>query len=694
MADIRINDLPNEANPTSTEVVAIDGVSTRKSTIQAVVNAGAPVASQADAQAGVDNTKRMTPLTTKQAFDSYAPIGFARSSLVLSAGTGLQGGGDLSADRQFSLSPSSISSLALADTLQSSRADAVANYHPVSPPNIIRTSGYYAFGDGGGASYKKVSSEPSHAGKMSISLQDSTVVWYEIADAYLTLRSFGAKGDGSDCTSEVSAAFNSASLLGRPVFDFGGIYTIDTINTPLGLYFKGEPGLTQFRPKSSGITMFNYVLSSGGLCAQKWDGFSIFCGSTTGVKGFQFTHANVFWLDNISFYGCETNYDIDRGGHFYLGCGGVLLSDGTTTNKSGRFKVQSSVDSAGIYGGAFAVFGPHSVKNNGLGVQSPAYHFRRVSAMRFQNNSIVAGNDGTGNNTGMRTGTCVLVENDCQGLVLSGVIAGYDKGLVIQTGSGSASNYPRVNDFSQLDIDQCFTQPLEVINGENLTFTDVHVTSSDVSPSIAGAVKIHPTVGKGVRFNNIRVSGYYSGSGTAILCEGTDSVTFDGGFIQGCVQGIAVNTATNLNITGIKTDGVTTGRVGNPGSGTTITQCVGIDSYDPWILSNPIAVPGSGAFGSASTNLRWLKKDTRNHFQVKVSITTNGTAAGNIQVPMPFTSFADAAGAGREVNSSGSALAWSMPAGSSTLFISKYDSTYPGGNNFVIVVSGCAESLT
>lgn len=41
MADIRINDLPLEATPNSSEYLAIDGESTRKSTIQNVVNSGA-----------------------------------------------------------------------------------------------------------------------------------------------------------------------------------------------------------------------------------------------------------------------------------------------------------------------------------------------------------------------------------------------------------------------------------------------------------------------------------------------------------------------------------------------------------------------------------------------------------------------------------------------------------------------------
>lgn len=77
MADIRINALPLEPSPTSSEFLAIDGASTRKTTIQSVVDAGAPIASQAEAQAGTNAVKRMTPLTTKQSIASEVGVTIA-----------------------------------------------------------------------------------------------------------------------------------------------------------------------------------------------------------------------------------------------------------------------------------------------------------------------------------------------------------------------------------------------------------------------------------------------------------------------------------------------------------------------------------------------------------------------------------------------------------------------------------------
>lgn len=76
MADVRINQLPDEASPVASDVLAIDsstiGGSTRKTTIEAAVLIGRPAASQAEAEAGTNPTKAMTPLTTAQAIAAQA----------------------------------------------------------------------------------------------------------------------------------------------------------------------------------------------------------------------------------------------------------------------------------------------------------------------------------------------------------------------------------------------------------------------------------------------------------------------------------------------------------------------------------------------------------------------------------------------------------------------------------------------
>lgn len=92
MSDIRINSLPSEPNPSATDNLAIDGATTRRATAQAVVDAGAPVASQAEAQAGTDAVKRMTPLTTKQSIASEVGVSIASKAQGDLASTALQPG--------------------------------------------------------------------------------------------------------------------------------------------------------------------------------------------------------------------------------------------------------------------------------------------------------------------------------------------------------------------------------------------------------------------------------------------------------------------------------------------------------------------------------------------------------------------------------------------------------------------------
>lgn len=128
MANIRINDLPNDAAPSATDVTMIDGLSTRKTSLTALVNAGRPQATQAEAIAGTDAVKAMSPLTTSQAIAAQGAAQFATIAQGVKAdtavqitrnvntGIGLEGGGDLSADRTISLTTAVQTSLGKADT--------------------------------------------------------------------------------------------------------------------------------------------------------------------------------------------------------------------------------------------------------------------------------------------------------------------------------------------------------------------------------------------------------------------------------------------------------------------------------------------------------------------------------------------------------------------------------------------------
>lgn len=92
---IRPQDLPNErTSPVASEFMVVDnGVTVAKSKIVDVVKAGRPAASQAEAEAGTDPNKAMTPLTTKQAIEAQGDVRFASAVQGAKADTAVQPGG-------------------------------------------------------------------------------------------------------------------------------------------------------------------------------------------------------------------------------------------------------------------------------------------------------------------------------------------------------------------------------------------------------------------------------------------------------------------------------------------------------------------------------------------------------------------------------------------------------------------------
>lgn len=76
-------------------------------------------------------------------------------------------------------------------TLESRAKAALANFP--APLMAFSTLGYAAGGDGGGATYKRVGSQPSHAGKV----QSADGAWWELSVSEVDVRQFGVVGDGA-----------------------------------------------------------------------------------------------------------------------------------------------------------------------------------------------------------------------------------------------------------------------------------------------------------------------------------------------------------------------------------------------------------------------------------------------------------------------------------------------------------------
>lgn len=94
--------------------------------------------------------------------------------------------------------------------------------------NFLRTAGYYAPGDGGGALYKRVATQPAHAGK----IQSADGAWWELADDVINIKALGAKadstgvGNGTDSSAFLSNAILCAIALKKNVYVPSGKYRL------------------------------------------------------------------------------------------------------------------------------------------------------------------------------------------------------------------------------------------------------------------------------------------------------------------------------------------------------------------------------------------------------------------------------------------------------------------------------------
>lgn len=131
MANIPIRDIPGAvvADPNPSNLIPMDnGTLMQKTTISNAAQMAIPLASQGEAEAGVNNFNRMSALRVKQSIASEVGVSIASAAngalaatavqpdRTITAGTGLTGGGSLAANRTIALSGTSIASLALADT--------------------------------------------------------------------------------------------------------------------------------------------------------------------------------------------------------------------------------------------------------------------------------------------------------------------------------------------------------------------------------------------------------------------------------------------------------------------------------------------------------------------------------------------------------------------------------------------------
>lgn len=201
---------------------------------------------------------------------------------------------------------------------------------------FVVTTGYSAAGDGGGAIYTKVDSEPSHEGK----IQSANGVWYELDRRQnVFIEHFGGFTDSSDCSTAINnyiayhddrdnGSANTRSMSGAfPVrfADPQGTYTLTnkvTVPSNKNAYFYSpvpggvrlkytgsDPTMVLFDPKSSG--------GSFGAIGVVFEGGNVaVVGAVNGQAVFTdciFSHAErgLWFTDSFQYYDSEyPAYDI------------------------------------------------------------------------------------------------------------------------------------------------------------------------------------------------------------------------------------------------------------------------------------------------------------------------------------------------------------------------------------------------
>jgi len=214
MANIRITSLPSEATPSATDVVAIDGTTTRKATLSAIAAAGRPFASQIEAEAGTSATVAMNPLTTKQAIAAIGATLYASVAQGALANSAVQPG-----DLATVATTGAYSDLSGTPTLGTAAATASSDYAPAAAALPIAGNAGQVLVKSSSTNYDVAwSATASGSGDMLSSAYDPQGIGTDAFDRanhtgiddhapYFSVYAFSATGDGS--TDDRTALFNA-----------------------------------------------------------------------------------------------------------------------------------------------------------------------------------------------------------------------------------------------------------------------------------------------------------------------------------------------------------------------------------------------------------------------------------------------------------------------------------------------------
>lgn len=181
---------------------------------------------------------------------------------------------------------------------------------------------------------------------------------------------------------------------------------------------------------------------------------------------------------------------------------------------------------------------------------------------------------------------------------------------------------------------------------------------------------------------------------------GTGLSYFQGGDIGTPSAGVATN-ITALNATQLTTGAVPAARMPaltgdcTTSAGAVATTCTkinGVDLTTAFTTYVPVATCNAGTLTTSSLTGRSKTIGKTILWEAVLTITTNGTCSGSINVTIPVgTAAARYTATGIDAGLTGKAVSCDINATSTTCTLRFYDGTYPGANGAVIAVSGFYE---
>ncbi|WP_313698126.1 glycosyl hydrolase family 28-related protein [Pantoea sp.] len=341
----------------------------------------------------------------------------------------------------------------------------------------------------------------------------------------ISLLDFPVPADGNWTTSLQTAVNNMAAIGGGTVYVPNGTYKITRVEMKSGVTIRGNGReSTIFTPFATGSIMFddnsNSINTHALICSL--NDFSIDCKSVANVTGVRCINGNRLNVINVNFYGCLVNIEFDRGGNHIIS--NVLSAPSSGIAKAGRLLLWSSDDTK--YGAVFTTVDNYRVEGDSV---DGAILMRRAVGVKFTNLIV---------NDNSFDGICIVVENDCQGILFNGgVIVGVGTGLLFRKGTG-IDKAPIFNIVQNLDFDQFGQSAIVIEAGDGNQINGGSITSSGVGTTEKAVVLTGQSTTRNY-LNNVNIAGYYGAAGTAVLISNALNNNFNNVTVEGCSQGFA-----------------------------------------------------------------------------------------------------------------------------------------------------------